>query len=58
MTSNSRSNDQQKVQAIVETLQQRVVDHLKAHGPQPMEDHQDEGMDGLFDGGSVKSSAA
>ncbi len=34
MTSNSRSNDQQKVQAIVETLQQRVVDHLKAHGPQ------------------------
>lgn len=37
MTSNSRSNDQQKVQAIVETLQQRVVDHLKAHGPQSWE---------------------
>jgi hypothetical protein len=37
MTSNPRSNDEQKVQAIVKTLQQRVVDHLKAHGPQPWE---------------------
>ena len=36
MSSNS-SNAEQNVQAIVETLQQRVVDHLKAHGPQPWE---------------------
>jgi hypothetical protein len=34
MTSNCRSNAEQKVQAIVEILQQRVVDHLKAHGSQ------------------------
>ena len=37
MSSNSRSKNEQKVQAIVETLQQRVVDHLKAHGPQRWE---------------------
>jgi hypothetical protein len=37
MTSNSRSKAEQKVQAIVETLQQRVVDHLKAYGPQRWE---------------------
>ena len=34
MTSNCRSNAEQKVQAIVEILQRRVVDHLKAHGSQ------------------------
>jgi len=35
MTSNSKSSAEQKVQNIVERLQERVVDHLKAHGPQP-----------------------
>jgi hypothetical protein len=35
MTSNSKGKAQQNVQMIVELLQQRVVDHLKAHGPQP-----------------------
>ena len=81
MTRNSRIKAEQHVQTIVERLQQRVVDHLKVHGPQPwdtlvvelnqsrtghihtalkvaaLENHQAEGMDGLFDGGSVKSSA-
>jgi len=38
MTTNSRSTvPEQKVQMIVERLQQRVVDHLKACGPQPWE---------------------
>jgi hypothetical protein len=37
MTSNSKSSAEQKVQNIVERLQERVVDHLKAHGPQPWE---------------------
>ena len=37
MTSGFRSKAEQKAQAIVERLQQRVVDHLKAHGPQPWE---------------------
>ena len=35
MTSNSKDKTEQTVQTIVERLQQRVVDHLKAHGPQP-----------------------
>ena len=35
MTSNSKSSAEQKVKNIVERLQERVVDHLKAHGPQP-----------------------
>ena len=35
MTSNSKGKAEQNVQMIVERLQQRVVDHLKAHGPQP-----------------------
>ena len=38
MTRNSESAaTEQEVQAIVERLQQRVVDRLKAHGPQPWE---------------------
>ena len=37
MTSRSREQADQKVQTIVERLQQRVVDYLKAHGPQPWE---------------------
>ena len=37
MTSNSKDKTEQAVQTIVERLQQRVVDHLKAHGPQPWE---------------------
>jgi hypothetical protein len=35
MTDKIRGKSQQNVQTIVERLQQRVVDHLKAHGPQP-----------------------
>jgi hypothetical protein len=35
MISNSKDKNEQTVQTIVERLQQRVVDHLKAHGPQP-----------------------
>lgn len=35
MTSNSKGKAERNVQTIVERLQQRVVDHLKAHGPQP-----------------------
>jgi len=35
MTNNSRGKAEQNVQTIVEQLQQRVVNHLKAHGPQP-----------------------
>ena len=35
MTDKIRGKSQQHVQTIVERLQQRVVDHLKAHGPQP-----------------------
>ena len=35
MTSNSKDKSGQTVQTIVERLQQRVVDHLKTHGPQP-----------------------
>jgi hypothetical protein len=35
MTSNSKGETEENVQTIVERLQQRVVDHLKAHGPQP-----------------------
>jgi len=35
MTSNSKSRADQKLQSIMEGLQQRVVDHLKTHGPQP-----------------------
>ena len=35
MTSNSKSRADQKLQSILEGLQQRVVDHLKTHGPQP-----------------------
>ena len=35
MTSNSKDKTEQTVQTIVERLQQRVVDHLKTHGPQP-----------------------
>jgi hypothetical protein len=34
MISKSRGTAEENVQAIVEQLQQRVVDHLKAHGPQ------------------------
>jgi hypothetical protein len=37
MTSNSKGKAEQNVQTIVEQLQQRVVEHLKAHGPQPWE---------------------
>lgn len=37
MTSSSREKADQKVQTIVEWLQQQVVDYLKAHGPQPWE---------------------
>ena len=37
MTSSSREKADQKVQTIVERLQQQVVDYLKAHGPQPWE---------------------
>lgn len=35
MTDKISGKSQQNVQTIVERLQQRVVDHLKAHGPQP-----------------------
>ena len=35
MTNKARGKSEQSVQTIVERLQQRVVDHLKAHGPQP-----------------------
>jgi hypothetical protein len=35
MISNNRVTAEENVQAIVEQLQQRVVHHLKAHGPQP-----------------------
>ena len=35
MTSNSKGKAEEHVQTIVERLQQRVVDHLKAYGPQP-----------------------
>ena len=35
MADKIRGKSQQNVQTIVERLQQRVVDHLKAHGPQP-----------------------
>ena len=37
MTSNSRRKAEQNAQTIVERLQQRVVDYLKARGPQPWE---------------------
>jgi hypothetical protein len=37
MTISSRVQAEQNVQTIVERLQQRVVDYLKAHGPQPWE---------------------
>jgi hypothetical protein len=35
MSSNHKGKAEQNLQTIVERLQQRVVDHLKAHGPQP-----------------------
>jgi hypothetical protein len=35
VTRNSKDKNEQTVQTIVERLQERVVDHLKAHGPQP-----------------------
>ena len=35
MINNIGGTAEQKDQAIVERLRQRVVDHLKAHGPQP-----------------------
>ena len=35
MTNKTRYKAEQPIQSIVERLQQRVVDHLKAHGPQP-----------------------
>jgi len=35
MSYRTRGNSEQNVQTIVERLQRRVVDHLKAHGPQP-----------------------
>ena len=35
MTHKRSGKSEQNVQMIVERLQQRVVDHLKAHGPQP-----------------------
>jgi hypothetical protein len=35
MTRKSSGKSEQNGQTIVERLQQRVVDHLKAHGPQP-----------------------
>jgi hypothetical protein len=37
MTSNTRRKAEQNAQTIVERLQQRVVDYLKARGPQPWE---------------------
>jgi hypothetical protein len=37
MTSSSREKAEQNVQTIVEGLQRRVVDYLKAHGPQRWE---------------------
>ena len=35
MSNKTRGNSEHNVQIIVERLQRRVVDHLKAHGPQP-----------------------
>jgi hypothetical protein len=35
MSNKTRGNSEHNVQTIVERLQRRVVDHLKAHGPQP-----------------------
>ena len=35
MTNKSGNTADQPIQSIVERLQQRVIDHLKAHGPQP-----------------------
>jgi hypothetical protein len=37
MTSNTRRKAEENAQTIVERLQQRVVDYLKARGPQPWE---------------------
>ena len=37
MTSKSKDKPEHDIHTIVERLQQRVVDYLKAHGPQPWE---------------------